>query len=107
MLSLGAHLHFSENMEKEYVIFNGVQVIKGWPEKLMACQVVTTASIGGIEFERIKYGEEEDDWGASRGPCHDCAAAAGQYHYIGCDVERCPLCKGQAISCNCDYDGDE
>ena len=35
-------------------------------------------------------------------PCHDCGAVKGEFHVVGCDVERCPVCKGQAISCDCD-----
>lgn len=34
--------------------------------------------------------------------CHDCNAAPGQFHHPGCDMERCPKCGGQAISCDCD-----
>lgn len=35
--------------------------------------------------------------------CHDCAVAPGAYHKPGCDVERCPLCGGQMITCGCDH----
>lgn len=31
--------------------------------------------------------------------CHDCNATAGQPHHPGCDMERCPICNGQFISC--------
>jgi len=31
--------------------------------------------------------------------CHDCGAKAGELHSLGCDMERCPICKGQLISC--------
>lgn len=33
--------------------------------------------------------------------CHDCLCPPGGIHHPGCDVERCPKCKGQLISCRC------
>jgi len=33
--------------------------------------------------------------------CHDCGAKPGEYHKSGCDVERCPFCGRQLISCSC------
>lgn len=33
--------------------------------------------------------------------CHDCAAKPGALHSPGCDVERCPRCGRQIISCGC------
>ena len=35
------------------------------------------------------------------GRCHDCNIKHGGYHHPGCDVERCPRCEGQLISCGC------
>ncbi len=31
--------------------------------------------------------------------CHDCPAEPGELHEPGCDVEQCPVCGFQAISC--------
>ena len=33
--------------------------------------------------------------------CHDCGAEEGQIHELGCDMECCPYCGGQLISCGC------
>lgn len=35
------------------------------------------------------------------GRCHDCNAKHGEVHHYGCDAERCPVCGGQLISCEC------
>lgn len=55
----------------------------------------------GKKIERIKYGEDEYD---SDERCHDCLAKLGEYHHDGCDVERCPVCGDQLISCECDFE---
>ena len=36
--------------------------------------------------------------------CHACGVEEGQLHQLGCDMERCPFCGGQLISCNCPYE---
>lgn len=56
----------------------------------------------GAAFERVRYGDEAEDWGADRGPCHDYAAVKGELHVFGCDVERCPSCGGQLLYCECE-----
>lgn len=62
----------------------------------------------GFVRERIKLGEEHKyikteigtlfDWPY----CDDCTAKQGEYHLDLCDLERCPFCYGQALSCECE-----
>lgn len=37
--------------------------------------------------------------------CGDCGEPTGKNHLEGCDIERCPRCKGQLLSCNCHFVG--
>jgi hypothetical protein len=86
------------------VIYNGVEMVEGWPERIQEAQETPAYSIGGVSYLGVRYGAEEDDWGADRVPCHDCAVIKGQWHVPSCDVERCPACGGQAIGCDCPQD---
>ena len=36
--------------------------------------------------------------------CHDCGVSEGEIHQFGCDMEKCPLCGWQLLSCNCIYE---
>ena len=33
--------------------------------------------------------------------CGDCWKKTGEYHADNCDIERCPKCGGQLLSCDC------
>lgn len=86
------------------VVYNGVEMIEGWPKRIEEAQEILDWSIGGRSLPRVRYGSETEDWGADRVPCHDCKVIKGQLHVPGCDVERCPACGGQTIACDCNYD---
>ena len=38
--------------------------------------------------------------------CGDCGVADGGYHHPGCDLQQCPACSGQLLSCGCRFDED-
>jgi len=80
----------------ELIPFRGKDVHPSWPEIIREAQRQPTYSIEGQSFARIRHGR--------RAPCDECAVVRGELHVPGCDLERCPACRGQAISCGCPYD---
>lgn len=53
--------------------------------------------VDGTLYERYKVSLfETDETG-----CFDCGKSVGEYHKDNCDIERCPICGGQMLSCNC------
>ncbi len=48
-------------MAKEFVIYNGIEMIAVWPEKIEEAQIYSTYFISGKEVRRIRYGDESDD----------------------------------------------
>ena len=56
----------------------------------------------GVEYEQIKVGDENDYYENQPGAvCEDCKATYGNYHHPGCDLERCPVCERQLLTCGC------
>ncbi len=54
-------------------------------------------------YKRIPYGNEVSyDFETWNEYCPDCMAAIGEFHYDKCDIEICPKCRAQLLSCDCD-----
>ena len=60
------------------------------------CDVLEVDDDGSVYYHRSRYHFPEPI-----GRCHDCGIKHGGVHHWGCDVERCPHCGGQIISCDC------
>ena len=66
-------------------------------EETKSCKEFPHIFLAEVMFERDT---EYFDYNAR---CHDCDIEnkPGNVHHYGCDIERCPLCAGQLLSCGC------
>ncbi len=76
-----------------------------WHGKKRPHVPVTSFIINSVEYDRVRYGDGDDD--LPHATCDDCGVRRGKLHLHGCDLEPCPRCGGQAITCDCFYDDDD
>lgn len=83
-------------IESEYVKIATCDYCENMMFEGMSCQ--PTLLHKGLIYKRIPCKEKKGRI------CHDCNVASGQYHHLGCDMERCPICERQLITCGCFYE---
>lgn len=74
-----------------------------WAQRIAEAQKLTTLPILGTRYPRVAHGTGRR--GSGDGPCEDCAVLPGQLHVLGCDLEECPRCAAQLLTCAC-FDAD-
>jgi hypothetical protein len=68
---------------------------KGNMSLVDGCGIIPVDTNDGKRHAPVRYKAEEGE------RCHDCNCADNHHHHPGCDMERCPVCHGQLISCGC------
>lgn len=70
--------------------------------------IVDVLVLRGERFERSRQVRQPR---GRNGRCGDCGIRKDGFHHLGCDLEQCPRCRGQLLSCGCCRDvvaqGDE
>lgn len=70
-----------------------------WNRKLARSQFYIGLVMDGKAYARLAHA----NGGFGEDVCHDCHALVGMLHVPGCDMEKCPKCGGQLISCGHTY----
>jgi hypothetical protein len=105
---------------REYEIFRGQEIrkedIEAYKAEIEKAQNYTRViNKDNQVYGRIKFGSENDHvfdidiaYDMSNSElysweyCDDCGAKNGEYHLFDCDLEICPVCGWQLITCKCD-----
>lgn len=54
-----------------------------------------------VDKNQVHYRRSRAHFKEPSGRCGDCGIEHGGIHHYGCDVERCPQCGYQLITCRC------
>ena len=73
-------------------------------EETISCSENVKVDFGDMVADPIRYGHDTRfgfSYFSTTQRCHDCNIKIGGIHHPGCDMEECPKCHGQLISCGC------
>jgi hypothetical protein len=62
--------------------------------------------IDGAPYRPVPFGDARESHGVHALRCGDCGVRHGGFHHPGCDMEECPRCARQLLSCDCLDDPD-
>jgi hypothetical protein len=79
-----------------------------WCEKEMTTAATCTVDALHRDGRRFDLTPFRDGRGGrpSAARCGDCGVLHGGWHHLGCDLQRCPACGHQLMSCGCRFDED-
>ena len=90
--------------EEEEIEYDGMIMDADWPAAIEAAQELKSFSIAGVVYERIPFGQEQNQPTEEMDNCGACGVRNGLLHVPGCDIEQCPCCREQLTSCACECD---
>lgn len=67
---------------------------------------VDALHVGGRRYRLAPFKPGRGQRGPGAGRCGDCGVARGGLHHPGCELQRCPRCRRQLLSCGCRFDED-
>lgn len=78
-----------------------IEPLESWIENALIAEVEFAALRPDLYVPRTLQDAYESYNKYALGKCHDCGCSDGEFHISGCDAERCRLCGGQIIACEC------